>query len=91
MKGVCSGKAESAEKKQADNRKRVYAADAALSSFLSAGLFWLYRFIQPGLNGSENFQKPGIVFGHHNAEPDEFAIQTLEGTAVPDHKIVFYT
>ena len=35
------------------------------------------------------FQQSGIVFRHHDTEPDEFSVQALEGRAVPDHKTVF--
>ena len=48
---------------------------------------YIMRF---GLNGFQHFQKPGVIFRHHNAEPDKFTVETLERTAVADHKIVFY-
>ena len=42
-----------------------------------------------GLYPPEDFEKTGIVFWHHDAETDEFAVQTLEGAAVTYHQIVF--
>ena len=60
------------------------------AGFLILLMQLLFYSVPDALNCFQYFQKPGIIFRHHDAEPDKFAVQALEGAAVADHKIVFY-